>query len=510
MASHCGRVRLLLGVCWLLVTGCDWSLVPNQPLPGGGGSTSRPTLTTLGLRCAECHPGFASKLDGGPHAGLETLCLTCHSNGRAHQDDSEHVRATVDFSLEACASCHGAQYDSYMQDDMAKAGRYGGSIITSKYDEYPHYRFLMGGHGFTIQYGEERAHRWLLRDHVDTARRQTTTCLQCKSTPVAYYWNESRRGEAQFEKSQPWADVVARVNAEHPKMVDYGVGCTHCHDPHSGGFRLIRKGVIEGVLTRGTDPYTPTMNVIPADAADLEAKMNERGSDGKLTAQARRLSGTLTCAQCHIEYVCGQGADRLTTGEIRDDVPWRKLRDVEVYYQDKFASQQDWRHSVTGLTGVKPQHPETEFFWNSHHHLAGLSCADCHMERRTGPGGKAYVSHWLTSPLKHQNKRCSECHTPDQQIERVMLAVQDATYGQAREVEDALQALLRRIEAAQAAGTASPEALTQAKALFMRGLTWWEWTAVSENSMGAHNWNEARLNLNQAMEFVRQAGALIP
>lgn len=486
---------------FLVLAGCNWQITP-QPSP--------PSLAALGLRCADCHATFASKMQGGVHAGLQTQCLQCHPNAREHQDGPDAVRAAIDFSLEACATCHGRQYDSYVNDDMIRAGRYGGSIITSKYDEFPRYQYLMGGHGFTIQYGEERAHKWILRDHVDTGRRQTTTCLQCKSTPVAYYWNESRRGQLQYAKSQTWADVVQRLRDEQPDTVDYGAGCTHCHDPHTGGFRLIRKGVIEGILARGTDPYTPALNVIPADAGDLSAKLNERGPDGKLTPQARRLAGTLTCAQCHIEYVCGAGADRLTTGEIRDDVPWRKLADIEAYYQGKFGNQQDWKHSVTGLTGVKPQHPETETFWNSHHHEAGLSCAECHMERRTAPDGKPFTSHWLTSPLKHESSSCNRCHDPRQQIHSVMLAVQDSVYSEARVVEEALNALLQRIEAAAAGGMVAPDALAQAKALYMRGLTWWEWTAVSENSMGIHNWTETRNNFAVAADFVQQANALLP
>lgn len=492
----------VLSALGVLVVGCDWQITP-QPSP--------PSLAGLGLRCADCHAMFASKMQSGTHAGLRTQCLQCHPNAREHQDGPENVRAAVDFSLEACAACHGPQYDSYLHDDMTRAGRYGGSVIISKYDEFPRYRYLMGGHGFTIEYGEDRAHKWILRDHVDTHRRQTTTCLQCKSTPVAYYWNETRRGQVQYAKSQPWADVVQRLRDEHPMTVDYGVGCTHCHDPHSGDFRLIRKGVIEGILARGTDPYTPALNVVPTDAADLSAKLNERGADGRRTTQARRLAGILTCAQCHIEYVCGTGADRLTTGEIRDDVPWRKLADIEAYYQDKFGNQQDWRHSVTGQTGVKPQHPETETFWNSHHHQRGVSCVDCHMERRTASDGRSYTSHWLTSPLKHETtSSCNRCHNERQQIHTVMLAVQDMVYDEARTVEESLNALLQRIEAAEAGGTAAPEALAQAKALFMRGLTWWEWTVVSENSMGVHNWSEAQMSLKAAAEFVQQANALLP
>ena len=53
------------------------------------------------------------------------------------------------------------------------------------------------------------------------------------------------------------------------------------------------------------------------------------------------MAGTLTCGQCHIEYVCGQGADRDTTGEIRDHVPWRKLTDIEEHYQAQFGNEQE-------------------------------------------------------------------------------------------------------------------------------------------------------------------------
>lgn len=108
--------------------------------------------------------------------------------------------------------------------------------------------------------------------------------------------------------------------------------------------------------------------------------MNARGEDGARTDQALRLAGTLTCGQCHIEYVCGQGADKDTTGEIRDVVPWRKLGDIEAFYEENFALLQDWRHSVTGETGIKSQHPELESYWESTHHRIGLSYADCHME----------------------------------------------------------------------------------------------------------------------------------
>jgi nitrite reductase (cytochrome c-552) len=450
---------------------------------------------------------MSAKFAGGSHAAVANECLACHPNGEEHLADVANVRAEISFSLEQCAACHADQHDSYVQHDAAKPGHFGGSIKSSKYEEFPHYQFVMGGHGFTKEYTEDREHAFLLKDHIDTQRKQATTCLQCKSSPVTYYWNESRRGSMQFDKSMPWADVIAEIADKWPETIDYGAGCTHCHDPHSGDFRLIRKGVMEAILERGTDPYTASLNVIPGDVEGLQALMNTRGTDGRRTAQAMRLAGTLTCGQCHIEYVCGQGADKETTGEIRDDVPWRKLPDIEAYYQEKFALQQDWTHSVTGATGIKSQHPELESYWESTHHKLGLSCADCHMEKVTDDAGTAFTSHWLTSPLKHANARCTSCH--ENAAER-MFSVQDEIYADARTVEDLLNTTLQSLQAASSNGLASPENLAEARTLYMRALSWWEWTAVSENSMGLHNWSAARQQLDTAADFADEARLLLP
>lgn len=457
--------------------------------------------------CAFCHANIVQKFNAGTHKSVQNECLACHENARDHLADPSVTPAKVNFNLSSCASCHNDQYETYLADDASKPGHFGGSIATSKYDQFVHYRYLMGGHGFTREYNEERAHAYMLKDHIETDRRQATTCLQCKSTAVAFYWNERHRGAVQYEKSQAWDAVVQRIRTEQPETIDYGAGCTHCHDPHNGDFRLIRKGVIAAILERGTDPYSTLHNVIPASEAELTALLNERGADGKRTQNATRLAGTLTCAQCHIEYVCGQGADRTTTGEIRDDVPWRKLGDIEDYYQTKFGNQQDWRHSITGLTGVKPQHPETESYWGSSHHMLGMSCADCHMAPTQSAGGKEIKSHWLTSPLKNNTAGCAKCHDD---VQADLFALQDRIYAQAVEIETQLNSVLQRIEAANTSGAVPADQLAQAKALFMRGLTWWEWTVVSENSMGAHNADSTREQLDRARAFAHEAAELLP
>lgn len=497
-----GKLYALFVGSMVLVLSAVCAPPSGPPNDNNGDGDPTDDVSTVAAKCGACHVQLAEKFNAGSHVDVDGQCLMCHPNGEDHRTNWGTVRATMDFSLEACAGCHSNQYTTYLADDSTKAGHYGGSIKTSKYEEFPHYQYVMGGHGFTREYNEERAHKYMLRDHVDIDRRQTSACLQCKSTPVAYFWNESRRDEVQYHKGMVWADVVAGLEQKWPQTVDYGAGCTHCHDPHNGDFRVIRKGVIEAILERGTDPYTPELNVMPANRDDLQAKMNARGADGKRTEEALRLAGTLTCGQCHIEYVCGQGADRETTGEIRDHVPWRKLVDIEDHYQAQFGNMQDWRHSITGQTGVKPQHPELESYWDSTHHRQGLSCADCHMEKSAG-----HTSHWFSSPLKYDNPGCSACHDD---VTDLMLRLQDDIYEQARDVEDLLLYTLEGIEQANANASVPAEQLDLAKSLFMRALTWWEWTAVSENSMGVHNWAEASDQLDKAEELATEARSLVP
>jgi nitrite reductase (cytochrome c-552) len=351
----------------------------------------------------------------------------------------------------------------------------------------------------------------MLKDHVDIARKQNAVCLQCKSTPVAYYWGENRRGMPMFNKGMPWADIIAKLKTDNAPAMEYGASCNHCHDPHLGGYRVIRKAMIASVLERGTDPYSAKFNVVPKTQDELIAKMNERDpATGKLTPNARRLAGTLTCAQCHVEYTCGPGADS-STGILRDDFPWRKLKDLEAYYQVKFDMWQDWKHSVTGTNGVKAQHPETEFYWGSKHYELGVACSDCHMAKGAGGGlDKPAKDHWLTSPLKQVASTCGNCHSgdADDKVKKVQ-EWQDAFWAKSQQTEAALTDALKAIEAAKATGGTVTEAVAQASALFLRGLLWWEFTAVSENSTGAHNYSEGLENLGKADEFAKQAKAAL-
>jgi hypothetical protein len=83
-------------------------------------------------------------------------------------------------------------------------------------------------------------------------------------------------------------------------------------------------------------------------------------------------------------------------------------------------------------------------------------------------------------------------------------------YDHARDVEDLLQFTLDGIERANAEASVPATQLDSAKALLMRALTWWEWTVVSENSMGMHNWSAAKEQLETAEELATEARSLVP
>lgn len=170
----------------------------------------------------------------------------------------------------------------------------------------------------------------------------------------------------------------------------------------------------------------------------------------------------------------------------------------------KFDLIQDWVHTGTGLRGIKIQHPETEFFWESDHYKRGATCADCHMGK--GTGNKR--SHWFTSPLKQPAETCgARCHTSDyaDKVAQVIPA-QDAVMTQAKGIEQALDAVLAKIEWIAANDpTFDAAKLLAGKEAFMRGLLFWEYTVVSENSAGFHNPKEAKTNLDTAQTEIGKA-----
>src|SRR5512143_3308769 len=142
-----------------------------------------------GEACVKCHGSQAADITSSAHSALE--CDSCHEGAAEHAADSSK-KVGVRFDLELCGDCHRDQYTTYTYGDDIKT-RFGGSPLKNpKTNLFPHYNDLIDGHGFTKEYNDRRSHNVMLIDHYDIKRGKSDTCLQCKSTKAAYYWNSGK------------------------------------------------------------------------------------------------------------------------------------------------------------------------------------------------------------------------------------------------------------------------------------------------------------------------------
>lgn len=562
--------------------------VDTATLFSGGGACSAETFSYLDAKCATCHRKQYLALTASAHRSFS--CENCHEGGRKHAAGGYNApMPVVRFDLAFCGSCHKDQYQTYLQDFPVKT-KYGGGTNPpeewAKTRDFPDYNTIIDGYGFVKEYNEERAHAYMLDDHRNITRFKYDTCLQCKVTKIAFYWNSpylrtirnnhtvSARhfegtvtipagtkvqmatdrhteypatGQPNHEakvtvflpdgriyssynypfaisgrNSDPaiakkarimtWAALYAlSIDGLPPDSptIAAGVSCNHCHDPHTTRHRIIRKSLIEAIGSGGINPYAEkkVFNFAGASRQDQQNTL---------------------CAQCHVEYVCGNSA---IDGYDRDFFPWSKVSDLESVYTTFFAYSQDWSHGkgtrpwqsadpllpgffqsgqLFGIDEslIKSQHPETETYWNSSHYKAGLSCPDCHMAKATNAAGRPFTSHWFTSPVKllqMGTNPCARCHSesPAVLIARVE-SVQDGIFSLQLQVQQELVQALRWISIAKAQGRQVPDAVAMHRQAHVR----WENLIVSENSMGFHNVDEVRRELEAALDQARTAQRL--
>ncbi len=450
--------------------------------------------------CRDCHRAIVDSYTHNAHSGL--ACSQCHQGALEHQDadDPAKVLPVVDFSAEICGSCHRFQYETYFMSEPGIAGIYGGTPADPKEHpktkDFPLYNKIVAGHGFTKSYEEDRSHKFILRDHIDTKRPKNPACLNCKSTHVAYYWGRTWKG-IKVDENAKWEEVIARIPKE---MQDYGASCTHCHDPHSTQLRIINKALQAAIAERGVNPYWADKNAKSFAEADKQQKE------------------ILLCAQCHVEYVCGPGADK----KVRFVFSWRKVRDLDAYYREKFGYMQDWIHAIIGEPLIKSQHPEVELFWESKYERAGASCVTCHMPK-VKVNGRTLTSHWLVSPLRYIDRYikgdklgaypCGECHSvaPQvlrEQVLRVQKHVDEAQKRVQQALSDSIDAIAAAKQAQKDGKPVNEQLLREAVRLHQLAHLRWENLVVSENSMGFHNPEEVLKELTEAMDYARRAQML--
>jgi len=561
--------------------------------------------------CAACHGQRVTDLAASAHTGL--ACESCHGGAASHEADPDSVNPAVHFDLEVCSGCHADQYGTYTYGDDWQT-IYGGSPYAwNKLNDFSHYNDIIDGYGFTREYNEERSHNVMLQDHYEITRGKKETCIQCKSTKVAYYWDSEQERviendtfvdaghmaegilvpagtkvemktdreaaapynhEVQVLVTLPdgtryasfnypgatkdglwlWSALYALTVNELPPGAPTrlsGNGCNHCHDPHKVGrdpstdkligFRLIRKSLLDAIGRDGINPYNPDSPTV-------------FDGDTPLTLD----EGVALCAQCHVEYVCGNSpTDKID----RDFFPWAKAFDLEAVYTAEFPGWgdhldrkyvQDWIHGTGPLCSdespgngvsyltpyptevelIKSQHPEAETYWESRHYDNEAECFVCHMPKVTKiSDGTVFTSHWLASPLKYMTPEpvaafatqfgvevthegiippCAACHNGKlSRMKTKAERTQNDIYADALAVEAALVDSLAAIKTAKDALTGgqpvSPVLLEAAVESHQAAHVRWENLVVSENSMGFHNPSEVSSELGVALNLAESA-----
>jgi formate-dependent nitrite reductase cytochrome c552 subunit len=211
------------------------------------------------------------------------------------------------------------------------------------------------------------------------------------------------------------------------------------------------------------------------------------------------------CAQCHVEYNCNpghMGFDPETEQKISmEDRRTNLIQWVNVFDYQKRMDEvkfKDFKHTVTGASLNKLQHPEVETYWGSRHERAGVECKDCHMPR-VKRGSRIYTWHGQRSSRYMLKDTCVRCHPwSDKEAEYQVDAVQNYIRGKITKAEFWLGQFIDTYAKAKEAGV--PEnTLKEARKLHETAHIYWEWW-TAENSDGFHNPEAARESLARSID----------
>jgi nitrite reductase (cytochrome c-552) len=301
----------------------------------------------------------------------------------------------------------------------------------------------------------------MLTDFVETSRPRSALCMYCKSSDVYWQWNDT-------------IDYQSNTG----ELLDQGVivnpiTCVQCHNPHVPELRVVQ----------------PALN----EALDQMPQDHPGKDDPK---------GSRVCGQCHVNYNFNPPAQGIEFPFVKVAQMPDYINNTEIWRETKTGG---WEHPEAGIMLYKVQHPETEMYWDSVHHRLGISCADCHMPKRTAENGETYTQHWLTSPLNHIEEGCLGCHTQSaEELESRVKGIQQDVYGIKQTTMSAMDEALDNLVAAADAGNVNEDLLSEARQNYFMAHLFWEWVA-SENSMGFHNAAEARESLEQATAYATSA-----
>jgi len=343
---------------------------------------------------------------------------------------------------------------SEVKDDVVEDNDLGGQHPIDYLKKYPNIVVLYEGMGFAKEYYKARGHYYALDDVINISRpKPGAACLSCKT------------GELERLHVVNGNNLFAMDFQQTVQDVENGITCYNCHRNQPG----------EAVHT-----IAPHFNA----------------AIGKLATEPK--SGTLACAQCHVEYYMNPENKEVI-------LPWEngtEIGEIEAYYDNiGFA---DWEHPRTGTPLIKVQHPEFEMSQGSIHANMGVTCADCHMPTLE-QNGEQYKSHWPTSPLKATKEACGRCHNEESEslITRVE-KIQQNVEAKEVQVSDLLVKLINDFATAIEERRLDDNTIDQVRNLHRRAQYRWDFVFV-ENSTGFHNQQKSLNALEEAKQYAQQA-----
>lgn len=363
------------------------------------------------------------------------------------------------------------QYETWHKtSEMDFESKHLGNKMEDMLEKDPRLVVLWAGYGFSRDYNAPRGHMHALNDMRETLRTGSpkdpedgpmpNACWTCKSPDVVRLIDEV--GQKEF--------FAGKMASRGHEIVNT-IGCIDCHDA----------GKKEMPLKAGRPHLNDALVAMGKDPAAMSVQDNK----------------SLVCAQCHSEYYFS---------EDNNDVifPWAKgieAENVEAYFdENEFV---DWTHGLSRAPMLKAQHPGWEIWQKGVHGRNNVSCADCHMPKRSDRG-VTFTDHQIVSPLRDMQATCKTCHSQD---EEYLLEVTYARQDQVEEIKIKTEdQLVRAHIEAKAAWDAGAKEEEMKKALTLIRHAQWRWDySIASHGAPFHAPEEVLRLLGSAMERAAEA-----
>jgi len=337
---------------------------------------------------------------------------------------------------------------------------------------FPFLNTIYAGSAFAKSYDTPRPHLDALQDAKDSPRisaKSNSVCYACKSSQFTI-----------MEKSgQSLAKVPFAVNTS---TITQSITCYDCHKNYPGSGSQTKQtangtylGAIRTAFTTAFANEIKGGQMQPANAA---------------------------CGQCHNEYYFDP-----TSGEVT--MPKEMTDPFAIFDFYKKIGYSDHVNPNTGAKMLKAQHPEYDLVVSdsSIHGRAGLTCADCHMEKLGG--GK--TSHKMTGPLYSATIRkdeCAGCHSDDAALVQLIKSSEAGFVAKINTDGTALAAFTNDLAAANKSGKYTDAQLDPLRAQECEA-QWFLDFIMNENSKGIHNPTVANQCLDHSLEVTKAGQAAL-